>query len=488
MLPVVRIVPTTSIQAWRLIEKDFTLRLSLVANEWATEHLKAWNAVFAEGRKRGNAAYYGPALVEMEIADADKCAEWYYESCCEIWQIQGRAKSKPFFRAVFDWCLQPMFSTREGCFRHKLDLHQKRTRTRFAHSLSHINGQMKRRMGRLRAEWNTKLEIATRDAENQERVARERESEQKALAIRDIRERRFFEEAFGPRGPSTHSVPEAMSGTERVGAVLSTFSWKELEPRFKDLQARAPQRDCYAMVIRTEWHSGAISEEWIVGGTNLACQKKFEHLASIAAQKLGHEPSDVTYKHWLGRIRAWMQEAGLDKDRNIAWHSIGDVTIDGNTGKTNTLYTEQIAELSAMFCAHLMAHGARESAASSTLKSSDTPENSQKPERNAGRKKSRSPEFERYAGALWKNHQGPNGRVLQGALKEIAANLDQTAFSEPSDHLEARAAKELKTHNQKFGNSPKKLSSWTEIITRGQPSLKQAVRKLLSRCARTSGN
>lgn len=66
----------TSTQAWKLIEQDYTLRLSLVAHEWATEHLRAWNAVFAEGRKRGNAAYCGPALVEMEIADADKRAEW----------------------------------------------------------------------------------------------------------------------------------------------------------------------------------------------------------------------------------------------------------------------------------------------------------------------------------------------------------------------------------------------------------------------------
>lgn len=62
-------------QVWRLIEQDYTLRLSLIASEWATEHLRAWNAVFAEGHKRRNSGYYGPALVEMEIADANKRAE-----------------------------------------------------------------------------------------------------------------------------------------------------------------------------------------------------------------------------------------------------------------------------------------------------------------------------------------------------------------------------------------------------------------------------
>jgi hypothetical protein len=161
-LPSIRVEPHTSTQAWKLIKQDYTLRLSLVAHEWAEVHLKAWNAVFAEGRKRGNSGYYGPALVEMEIADADKRAEWALKTCCEIWDIQGRAKSKPFFRAIFDWCLQPMFATRQGCFQSRLQQHSIRTRMQFEPStIAHMN----RRMSQLRATWNTKLEIATRDAE-----------------------------------------------------------------------------------------------------------------------------------------------------------------------------------------------------------------------------------------------------------------------------------------------------------------------------------
>src|SRR5215472_2759579 len=132
-------LPTNSIQVWKIIEQDFTLRLSLVANEWATEHLKAWNAVFAEARRRGNAAYCGPALVEMEIADADKRAEWSYQTCCEIWEIQGRTKCGLFFRAVFDWCLQPLLS-REGRFRFELELAQKRRGVSIPHDLSAICG------------------------------------------------------------------------------------------------------------------------------------------------------------------------------------------------------------------------------------------------------------------------------------------------------------------------------------------------------------
>ena len=78
-------VVASSQEVWKLIEKDYTLRLSLVANGWATEHLKAWNAVFAEGRKRGNSAYYGTALVDMEIADMDKRAQWVCDIFGEIW-------------------------------------------------------------------------------------------------------------------------------------------------------------------------------------------------------------------------------------------------------------------------------------------------------------------------------------------------------------------------------------------------------------------
>jgi hypothetical protein len=201
-IPAISGEPQTSTQAWKLIEVDYSLRLYLVADDWATKHLRAWNEVFAEGRKRGNAAYCGPALVEMEIADADKRAEWAYQTCCEIWEIQGRAKCRPFFRAIFDSCLQPMFSVRESCFKHELELHQKRTRTGIPQGLSAIGGHMNRKMGKLRAKWNTKLEIAARDLENQARVEQQRALEEKSRAILELRERGFFEQAFGQRQPS----------------------------------------------------------------------------------------------------------------------------------------------------------------------------------------------------------------------------------------------------------------------------------------------
>ena len=221
--------PTTdSIQAWKTIEKDYTLRLSIVAPEWATEHQRAWNEVFAEGRKRGNPAYKGPALVEMEIADADKRAEWSFQTCCEIWDIQGRTKSKLFFQAVFDWSLQPMFSIRESCFRHQLDLYRKRAGTGFPQGLSAIGGEMKRRMDKLRAKWCAKLEIATRDNDSKQQSARSLE----------LQHTRTYETEAGRLVVvPTDNLPGGVSYVDPRGRGIENRPVQKRGPR--------PQKPCY---------------------------------------------------------------------------------------------------------------------------------------------------------------------------------------------------------------------------------------------------
>jgi len=332
MLHTARVVSPTSMQVWKLIEQDYTLRLSLVANEWATEHLKAWNAVFAEGRKRGNAGYYGPALVEMEIADANKRAEWSYQTCCEIWEVQGRLKSRPFFRAIFDWCLQPMFSTREACFKSRLELHRKRTAARIPQGRSAIGGHMKREIGKIRAEWNTKLEIAARDNE--------------------YRQQRTPTQDLKPDRTSTAPIPVV------IGPV---FTWKELETRFENIQSKAPVRHKISVWFTvTKSHSGSVTEEWKVEG-NSACRVEFEKLASIAARKLGYTTSENATKYWLDRVREWMQRERLDKNRELAWLPTGYEDFQGHRDTTQHLFTERIAELSAKFCLNLMADDTPES-------------------------------------------------------------------------------------------------------------------------------
>jgi hypothetical protein len=195
-------VVATSTQAWRLIEKDYTLRLSLLANKWSEEHQKAKNMLFAEARRRGNSAYLGPAWVEMEIADTNKRAEWAYKACCEVWEIQGRSKCRAFFRGVFDWCLQPIFATRKGCFKSQLDLHQTRTRRTIPQGTA-IYGHMTRQMGKLISEWNTRLEIDTRDNEYQQQIARQRDFENERARLAQLAAASASSRAASPQAQQT---------------------------------------------------------------------------------------------------------------------------------------------------------------------------------------------------------------------------------------------------------------------------------------------
>jgi len=472
MAPAVPHVIANSSQAWKLIERDYGLRLSLVASEWAEEHLKAWNAVFAEGSRRRNSAYCGPALVEMEIADADKRAEWAVNTCYEIWGIQDREKCRPFFRAIFECCLQPMFSVREGCFRSELERHGTRTRREIPQGNSAILGQMKRQMNKLRAKWNTKLEIATGENEYQQQ--------------------RSLQESQKRPTPTVIASSENNDQltTAQLGAIASSLTWKELEIRFRDIEDEPIRRRLTADYIRTEWDSGRVTEEWIISG-NPVRQTDFEQLILIAVRKLGCTASADANKHWLDRVREWMQERRLDKDPDMAWLPTGMTREYGETGTTQGLRTERIGELSAMFCMELIARGTPEfatwrSSEPSAIISSKAAKNGSG--KTVGRKPTRDPEFVRVAGELWRSNQSPTKKVSHQALKRIGAALDQTPFSKPSDHLEGTAASELKDHNQKYGNSPKKILTWTDLIARNEPNFKGAMRRLLSRCAQTSGN
>ncbi len=104
--------------------------------------------------------------------------------------------------------------------------------------------------------------------------------------------------------------------------------------------------------------------------------------------------------------------------------------------------------------------------------------------KKAGRKRRRALEFQRLAAKLWTANQGPTGTVNSDGLRRIADELDASSFSKPADYLEGKAACDLKAHNQKFANSPKKLMNWNDLVHRGSPERKLAMRKLLSRCAR----
>lgn len=167
-----------------------------------------------------------------------------------------------------------------------------------------------------------------------------------------------------PQATSNNAAPfqGEVSAQEKARNLSSDFTWKELESRFREIQGKITLHESfYALFERWEWHSGAINEDWELRGNNLACQKDFEISAAIAARKLGYAPNDHAQKHWLGLVRDWMQETGLDKDRQNARRYLSSGT-EGNTShEAQSLEIYRPAEISALYCGKLLALGTPES-------------------------------------------------------------------------------------------------------------------------------
>jgi hypothetical protein len=376
MVLAARAIPPSSLEVWRLIEKDLTLRLSLKTREWNTQRQKDINAIAHEARRRGNASYYYPALIEYEEKHINERAEWSYKTCCEVWEIQGQKKSHAFYRAVFDGCLTPLFSLRKGVLTNDIQIRERRLNSGSGQSTGALRS-FAMAIERLRADWNTRLEIASRDNDYQQQQIREQEQKEKRTSTAPIPASAPILLGRLSEAPADDERTQSQGKTltnEQVAAVASTFTWKELESRFQLNHAKTKVHISSATFIRTNWETGDVTEEWFMGGSP-AWRKEFEHLSSIAARKLGCSQSENADEFWLGLVLKWMQHAGLDKDKDMAWSPSGIVYDGKSNGTTQSLRTERIAELSAMFCVELITRGAPQSAVLPPSKES----NSQRP-------------------------------------------------------------------------------------------------------------
>jgi hypothetical protein len=227
-----------------------------------------------------------------------------------------------------------------------------------------------------------------------------------------------------------------------------------------------------------------VNEEWHLRGA-AALRSEYAELASIAARKLGYAPGEDAYKNWLGRVWKWMQEGGLDRDETLVWCPTGSVTERGSTGTTKHLFTQSIAELSAMFCLKLFAQGVPDWPPSSPDRVGETShESAALRAGNAGRKLKREPRFYALAGRLWREERAQSSRVRPDGLMRIAKQLEAAGFEKPSDYLEGEAAKNLNKHNRDFGASAaKKIMTWTALVEKGDQEQIRAMTRLLSRCA-----
>lgn len=161
---------------------DVTLRLTLMVRGMNEQLQKDILGIGYEGRQKGNSAYYLPARVELEIKNTDERAQALYDACCEVWEIHGLKRSRAFFRAVFDYCLTPLFATRRSCLQAELTSRDSVLRTPGGSTAAQRS--LARRMDQLRAKWNTKLEIETRDIETRERLAQARDAHTAQAPVR----------------------------------------------------------------------------------------------------------------------------------------------------------------------------------------------------------------------------------------------------------------------------------------------------------------
>src|SRR5277367_1891072 len=106
MIPAPPRAISSAAQAWDLMRDDVTLRQSLMTHGFNEQRQKDLLALGHEARQSGNAGYYFPARVELEIRDTNERAQALYDACCEVWEIHGLKRNRAFHRSVFDNCLE----------------------------------------------------------------------------------------------------------------------------------------------------------------------------------------------------------------------------------------------------------------------------------------------------------------------------------------------------------------------------------------------
>lgn len=172
MIPAPLPAIATPQQAWDILGEDVTLRHSLMVREW-NEQQQNVSKIDFESNERGDSWYF-PDRIDAEIKITDERAQELYDACCEVWEIHGLSKNRAFYRAVFEYSLQPLFDTRQIGLRCDIARYYifKGVQENEAAPVFLATG-----MDDLRSKWNTKLEIATRESEARARAARAREAQ-----------------------------------------------------------------------------------------------------------------------------------------------------------------------------------------------------------------------------------------------------------------------------------------------------------------------
>ncbi len=154
-----------------------------------------------------------------------------------------------------------------------------------------------------------------------------------------------------------HGHPRPSKGLSAQGGLITdSFSWKELEQRFRDLQAQMGRNGLGAWRTTTRWEDGTTEVNWTLQGSKeYESHLSFQILATIGAQKLGFNRTERTHECWLNTLLEWVNTEG-----SLGERFTGQTTNSGRTGKTSTLELDRVAEHSAIYCCELISRHSSE--------------------------------------------------------------------------------------------------------------------------------
>ena len=176
-------------------------KISEVAEEMHNRIAEGERKVAFDARQSGNVAGYLPRLLDFHERLTDEWAKWLYTAHCEAWVQQNRTVSAIFIRAVRDRAIIQLIAVRKPSVQSEVC----RRGTATSQQPNPIAlGEWNRKMNRLAAHWNRKLEA---EAVATEYRASNEVDDDRRFALMAIAEAR-------------KSIPEDGKPRPKVGAVV----------------------------------------------------------------------------------------------------------------------------------------------------------------------------------------------------------------------------------------------------------------------------
>ncbi len=154
----------TTEQVWGRIDRQLLdAKLADIAEEMQPKLAQKHADARSEGRKKGNSGFYNAAWPKLEADVANEWAERIYRTILQVWATQGQEPCRPFYQAVYNNLLAPLFACRKAAGTGEIRL--KETATRSHGKSAAAMDEFVRAMNRLDARWKRRVDIASRESE-----------------------------------------------------------------------------------------------------------------------------------------------------------------------------------------------------------------------------------------------------------------------------------------------------------------------------------